>query len=67
MKLTELVELEPLMLESPAYVALTEYVPLLNALLPIEHDALPDPFVVALHDAEPTWIVTPSPEGIASP
>ena len=38
-----------------------------NALLPIEHEALPDPFVVALHDVEPTWIVTLSPLGIASP
>jgi hypothetical protein len=63
----ELLDVDPLMFESPAYEALTENVPALNALLPIEHEALPDPFVVAEHDAEPTWIVTPSPLGIASP
>src|SRR5580704_14513015 len=55
------------MFESPAYVALTAYVPLPSALLPIEHEALPDPFVVVVHDAEPTWIVTLSPAGIDSP
>jgi hypothetical protein len=48
-------------------VALTENVPVPSALLAIEHEALPDPFVVVAHDAEPTWIVTPSPAGIDSP
>jgi hypothetical protein len=66
-KLTELVEVDPLMFESPAYVALTEYVPPTSALLVIEHEALPDPFVVVMHDVEPTWIVTPSPAGMDSP
>ena len=33
----------------------------------IEQVAIPEPFVTAPHVAEPTWIVTASPAGIASP
>ena len=54
-------DLGPLMFGSPANV------PLLGALLPIEHDTPPDPFDVARHDAEPTWIVRRSTAGTRSP
>ena len=59
-----LLEDAPLIFESPPLVASTETLPNACALFEIELEASRDPFVVALLDDEPTWIVTLSPEGI---
>ena len=53
---------------SPAYVAeTTKPVPPPNALAPIEQVATPSALVVPVHRAVPTWMVTLSPAGVASP